>query len=179
MKSLITEKAAVGSGSRQGVIQILLFFVLVFGGSRISAQSVPIYTFDAFEKFLKPESDTVYVINFWATWCKPCVEELPHFEKLTENYKDKKVKVLLVNIDFRSQYEKKVVPFVQKNKLKSQVMMLDTQGDNGFIDKVSTAWQGTIPATVIVQASSKTNKFYEKQFTYDQLETIVKPLIKM
>ncbi len=145
----------------------------------VSAQTIPILTFDSFEKYLKPTSDTVFVINFWATWCKPCVEELPYFEKLNENYKTKKVKVLLVNIDFRSQYEMKVKPFVQKNKLKSEVIFLDMQGDNGIIDKVNPAWQGTIPATTIIHASSQTKKFFEKQFTYEELENIIKPLIKM
>jgi len=156
-----------------------LFLLLTFSFVS-SAQIVPVLTFDVFQKHLQPanDNDTVYVINFWATWCKPCVEELPAFEKLNETYANQKVKVLLVSIDFRSQYEKQVVPFVQKNKLKSQVMLMDAQGDNDFIDKVNPAWQGTIPATTVIQASSKTNKFYEKQFTFEELENIIQPLIK-
>ena len=145
------------------------------------AQAVPILTFNAFEKHLNPaaNNDTVYVINFWATWCKPCVEELPYFEQLQENYKNHKVKVLLVSIDFKSQHEKKVVPFVQKNELKSQVLLLDGEGNNDFIDKVDMRWQGTIPATTVIHAPSKTKDFYEKQFTYQELEKIVKPLLKL
>ncbi len=142
-------------------------------------QFIPILTFDSFKKYLQPAGDTVYVINFWATWCKPCVDELPAFEKLNETYKNQKVKVLLVSLDFKSQYDKKVVPFVKKNKLNSEVIMLDTQGDNSFIDKVSPQWQGTIPATTFVHSSTNTKKFFEKQFSYEQLENIVKPLIKM
>lgn len=158
---------------------LLTSFLFTHAQSPTSLPSIPIVPFDSFEKYLKPGSDSIYVINFWATWCKPCVEELPHFEKLHENYQNKKVKVLLVNIDFRSQYESKVVPFVKKHKLKSKVIMLDTQGSNDFIDKVSPQWQGTIPATTLIHASSQTRKFFEKQFTYAELENIVKPLIKM
>lgn len=204
MKSLITRGAAVGSSGwqsrgtksplgdgsyalakgdalalREGRGMFLLAFLLTSLYFNSSAQTIPILTFDSFEKYLKPENDSIYVINFWATWCKPCVEELPAFEKLNETYKNKKVKVLLVSLDFKSQYDKKVVPFVKKNKLKSEVIMLDTQGDNSFIDKVSPQWQGTIPATTFVHNGTGTKKFFEKQFTYEQLENIVKPLIKM
>lgn len=160
---------------------VMMAFLLVFGLSikTARAQTVPILTFGAFEKYLHPESDTVYVINFWATWCKPCVEELPYFEQLHEKYKNKKVKVLLVSIDFKSQYEKKVVPFVQKNKLQAAVLLLDGEGNNDFIDKVNPQWQGTIPATSVLHAPSQTNAFYEKQFTLEELENIIQPFIKL
>src|SRR5471030_2436347 len=71
---------------------------------------------DDLMKRIANKSDTTYVINFWATWCAPCVKELPAFEKLNENYKDKKVKVLLVSMDFKQDYEKKLIPFVRKKK---------------------------------------------------------------
>jgi len=109
----------------------------------------------------------------------PCVRELPGFEKLNADYKDKKVKVMLVSLDFKSQYEQKLLPFVKKNNVQSNVILLDAEGNNDFIDKVDPAWQGTIPATMLIQASSKTKKFFERQFTYEELENIVKPLIKM
>lgn len=173
MKSLTTNRPTVCSG------MVLLGILLSTFSVSSTAQSIPILTFDSFEKFLKPENDSVYVINFWATWCKPCVEELPGFEKLNTVYKDKKVKVLLVSLDFKSSYKNRLVPFVEKNKLQSEVILLDTQGNNDFIDKVDPSWQGTIPASVFIQSSSNTKKFFERQFTYEQLENIVKPLIKM
>jgi thiol-disulfide isomerase/thioredoxin len=63
------------------------------------------------------KSDTTYVINFWATWCKPCVEEIPHFEKLYATYKNQKVKVIMVSCDFKKQLETRVIPFVQNKKM--------------------------------------------------------------
>ncbi len=155
----------------------LIFWCLFFIQQKTVAQNIPVLTFGQFEKYLHPKSDTIYIINFWATWCKPCVEELPVFEKMHQEYLNKKVKVLLVSLDFKSQFEKKVVPFVKKNELKSTVILLDTQGDNQFIDKVNPQWQGTIPATAVIQSSSKTNLFFEQQFTYSDLEKIIKPLI--
>ena len=208
MKNIITEQAAAGDGQSLVILASLrardersnplivllhkwhsltripsfaysvLLMCLLSVSFNLSAQSIPILTFDKFEKFLKPENDSIYVINFWATWCMPCVEELPAFEKLNDVYKNQKVKVMLVSLDFKSQYNKKVVPFVKKNKLNSEVILLDTEGKNDFIDKVSPQWQGSIPATLILQADSKTQNFYERKFTYDELEKIVKPLIR-
>jgi len=162
-----------------GFFRVNILFLFLLSHQSVSSQSIPILTFAAFERYLHPASDSVYVINFWATWCKPCVAELPNFEKLNENYKAKKVKVLLVSIDFKSQYKNKVVPFVKKNQLKAEVVLLDTQGDNSFIDKVHPEWQGTIPATTVIHASTQTRRFYERSFSYEELENIVKPLIKM
>jgi len=96
------------------------------------------------------KNDTTYVINFWATWCAPCVKELPYFEKLNQKYTDKKVKVILVSQDFSKQLEKKLKPFLEKNKLQSEVLVLIDPDANSWIDKVNPAWSGAIPATVII-----------------------------
>ena len=45
-------------------------------------------------------SGKVYLIDFWATWCKPCIKELPAFEELNARYQDKGLKVVLVSLDF-------------------------------------------------------------------------------
>ena len=63
-----------------------------------------------------------YVINFWATWCKPCVAELPSFDSLS---KISNVKILLVSLDFKEDIEKKVNPFLAKNNIKMECVILD------------------------------------------------------
>jgi thiol-disulfide isomerase/thioredoxin len=134
--------------------------------------SVKSYSFSALESFLKKDNDTTYVINFWATWCVPCVEELPNFEKLNATYKDKKVKVLLVSIDFPKMVESKLLPFIKHNNLKSDVVLLNDPDANSWINKVDSAWSGAIPATVIYKKDKR--QFYEKSFTYEELETELK-----
>jgi len=136
------------------------------------------YDFQSFESYLKKTSDTTYVVNFWATWCAPCITELPHFEKLGQAYKGKKVKVLLVSLDSRKQVEKALIPFIRKKKLKSDYLLLADPDMNAWIPKVHTAWSGALPATVIYNGSTGQRKFYEQSFTYEQLESEVKPFIK-
>lgn len=98
-----------------------IFFTLTFVNSS-SAQITVYEKFDAFEKAIIKENDTVYVINFWATWCAPCIKELPYFEKLhTDN---KKIKVIFVSLDSQKDLEKKLIPFVEKKKITAEVLLL-------------------------------------------------------
>ncbi len=131
-----------------------------------------VYDYEGFEKFLNKKDDTIYVINFWATWCVPCVKELPYFEKLGEEYKDKNVELLLVSLDFPHVYESKLKPFIKQKQLKSKVIALDDTDMNSWIPKVNKDWSGAIPATVIYRNDSR--KFFEGSFTYEELETEVK-----
>ncbi|WP_115124721.1 TlpA disulfide reductase family protein [Marinirhabdus gelatinilytica] len=120
-------------------------------------------------------STTTYVINFWATWCKPCVKELPYFEELNKNYKDNNVKVVLVSLDFPKHIEKQVIPFIKKHKLQSELLLLDDPDANSWIPKVSEQWSGAIPATIFVKGNQQ--KFYEQSFEYTELETELKTIL--
>ncbi|WP_111309692.1 TlpA disulfide reductase family protein [Confluentibacter sediminis] len=134
-----------------------------------------VYDFDGFQKFLQKKDNKVYVINFWATWCAPCVKELPYFEKLNEEYKNKNVEVLLVSLDFPHLYDSKLKPFIRDKKIKSKVVALNDVDANTWIPKVDENWSGSIPATVIYK--NDTNKFFEQSFTYESLETEVKQFL--
>ncbi|MDO6597909.1 redoxin domain-containing protein [Oceanihabitans sp. 2_MG-2023] len=138
--------------------------------------NVDVYNFDAFEKFLNSTDDKVYVINFWATWCAPCIKELPHFEEINKTYKDKNVEVLLVSLDFPKQYEKKLIPFIEKHQLQSKVVALNDPDSNTWIPKVSEAWSGALPATIIYNKDKR--EFYEKSFSYEELKMEVNKFIK-
>ncbi|WP_300488203.1 TlpA family protein disulfide reductase [Flavobacterium sp.] len=133
------------------------------------------YDFNAFEPFLKKDNDTTYVVNFWATWCVPCVAELPHFEKLNATYKDQKVKVLLVSLDMPQKVESNLLPFVKKKNMQSEVIYLNDPDANAWISKVDTAWSGAIPATVIYKGNKR--KFFEQSFTYEALEKELKSVM--
>ena len=134
-----------------------------------------VYDYNGLEKFLTKKDDKVYVVNFWATWCKPCVKELPYFESLNKEYNNKDVEVILVSLDFPHLYESKLKPFIVKNKLTSKVVALDDVDMDTWIPKVSEAWSGAIPATIIYKNDNR--KFYEQSFTYKELETEVEQFL--
>lgn len=137
---------------------------------------IPYFTFDELEnEYLNRTSDEVLVLNFWATWCKPCVKELPAFEQLGAEFKDYGVEVVLVSLDFPEHVEKAVVPFIEKNDLKNEVVLLDDPDANTWIPKVSSTWSGAIPATLIIKEGQR--YFYEQSFTYESLKNEVQPLL--
>jgi len=137
--------------------------------------SLEVYDFNGIQKFLNTTDDKTYVVNFWATWCAPCVKELPYFEKLNKMYAED-VEVILVSLDFPSKYETKLKPYIINKKLQSKVVALNDVDANSWIPKVDQSWTGAIPATVIFNKNKR--KFYEKSFNYDELETEVKQFLK-
>ncbi len=141
-----------------------------------NSKKVVSLNFEALERqYLQKKNDSIYVINFWATWCKPCIKELPAFEKLASDYSDKKVKLLLVSLDFPDKLESQVIPFIERNGIQSEVVLLDDADANSWIPKVSPQWSGAIPATVIYKKGIR--KFYEQSFTFEELETELKTFI--
>ncbi len=116
-------------------------------------------------------TDTVYVVNFWATWCKPCVAELPNFEKLQATYKNKPLKVLLGSMDFESKYPA-VKAFAVKRSFKSEVLLITRKSDQELIDGIDKEWSGALPGTLIVNAKKGIHKFEEREFTYDELNKL-------
>lgn len=132
-------------------------------------KSIPVYDFGGFEPMLHKQDDITYIINFWATWCKPCIKELPYFEKINSDFKKQGVEVILVSLDFPEKLESQVKPFIEKHQLKSQVVLLDDVDSNTWIPKVSESWSGAIPATLIYNRNQR--KFYEGSFTYNELLT--------
>lgn len=134
-----------------------------------------IYNFEHFKPFLNRLDDKIYVINFWATWCAPCVKELPYFEALHAKYGNRNVEVILVSLDFPHLYESKLKPFIIKNQIKSRVIALDGVDANNWIFEVDENWTGSIPATLIYKNNNA--RFYEQSFSYEELENEIKSLI--
>ena len=141
------------------------------------AGKIPVYNkFDGLEPMFRFDNDTTYVVNFWATWCKPCIKELPYFEEFNSTNSDNMVKVVLVSLDFPKQVESNLVPFVERKQLKSKVVVLLDGKYNDWIDKVSPDWSGAIPATYIYKGNQ--NQLINKPFeNLDELNEIVKPFL--
>jgi len=131
--------------------------------------SVKSYTYKELKPLLEKKDNKTYVVNFWATWCGPCVKELPYFEKINKEYADKNVEVLLVSLDFPKQMEKKLIPFIEKKNLQSKVDLLDDVNEDVWIKDIDKNWSGAIPVTIIYNKDKR--KFYEQSFDYKALQT--------
>ncbi|MEZ4912283.1 MAG: redoxin domain-containing protein [Saprospiraceae bacterium] len=125
----------------------------------MKSQSLQIFeTFDALETYIKESQETTYVINFWATWCGPCVKELPYFEEVNNKLKYRNVKVLLVSLDFLNQIDSHLIPFIKKSSIASEVWLMKDRKYDTWIEKVDPSWTGAIPATLVVKGESRVFK---------------------
>jgi thiol-disulfide isomerase/thioredoxin len=143
-------------------------FFIFLSFSLLSAQTVPSLSYAELKPLLNQSDDKIYIVNFWATWCAPCVKELPYFEALN---KRKDIEVLLVSLDFPKHKQSRLLPFITKNKLQSRVVLLDEADENYWINDINANWSGAIPATLIY--NSQKRDFYERSFTKNELLNLV------
>lgn len=136
---------------------------------------IPVLAFEELEPLFQQKGPGVRIINFWATWCAPCIKELPHFEEVRREYADRGVEVTLVSLDMPSMWEKRLPAFIEKRGIESPVVVLDDPRQNDWIPRVSKEWSGAIPATLIYSADRR--EFYEQQFDGPQLEAVVQSFL--
>ena len=149
---------------KKALTVLLLAFALTVGAQEVKI----IQLSDLQEKMLYTDANLT-IFNFWATWCAPCIKELPYFDQLGSESDD--IKVYLVSVDFPDQLEK-VKKFVEKRSIKSDVLFLNEKDPDSYMPKVSPRWTGAIPATLFVTDLGKTY-FHEKAFTKEELKNAV------
>lgn len=155
------------------MILFLIVFISCFQEPIYSQKNrnIPVVNFMQFEPQLHFSNDTTYIVNFWATWCVPCRKELPYFEKIHNEYADQKVKVTLVSLDFSKNIESSLVPFLNKNSITADVLLLDDPNSNAWIDKVDPSWSGSLPATLIYNRMNR--KFFEQELDYQSIQNTI------
>ena len=156
------------------MVRIKLLAATLFLLAAVSglSQEVRVYSsFDDYRHILQNRNDTTYVVNFWATWCKPCVEEMPGFLALDDKYREKQFKLILTSLDFEKGIESKVHPYILNNDIQTEVVLLSDPKVHNWIDRVNPEWVGSIPATVIYNRDFYL--FREGMFTFEELDTII------
>lgn len=159
---------------KKGLLKLILIIAVFLAGNQsIMAQEVKVIKFKEFQNLRNNSSDTLYVVNFWATWCKPCIKELPFFESAQVKYKNQPVKVILISLDSKVDLTTKVVPFATKRKLKTRLYLLDEPDANSWIDKIEPKWSGAIPATIFFNNRQQVYHFVEKEFHEAELYSLI------
>ena len=148
----------------------VFLFTICLSGAFAQSKTVNLLSLQQLEKRVN-NPDTVYIVNFWATWCGPCVKELPNFEQLQATYKNKPVKVLLISMDFKSKLTE-VKSFAKAHKFMCEVFLADKTNEQAFIDGIDKNWSGALPGTLVVNTKKYFRKFYEQEFTYAELNKV-------
>ncbi|HJW28459.1 MAG TPA: TlpA disulfide reductase family protein, partial [Saprospiraceae bacterium] len=139
---------------------------------------IKVLNYEQLKPLLHENNDTTYVISFWATWCTPCMEELPYFLQLDSVYAMKPLKLVMVSLDFKKDYIRRLQPFVREKKLEDRVVVLEDNNANYWINDIDPNWSGAIPATLVYKGEQRS--FYQRTFRHvDELKAIVKPYLNL
>lgn len=149
------------------------FFLVLLSPFFLQAQKVPIIRWAQMDSILRSGDDSLTVLNFWATWCKPCVEELPHFEKLRKQFASKPVRFIYISLDFASEAKTRVQPFVNRKMQGATVLLLDETDYNQWINRIDPTWGGGIPMTLFFNNPKKIRIFADRQLAEEQLQDIL------
>ena len=149
--------------------KIILLFVFAFSLTSANAQEIKKWELQDLEAAIK-NSDKPTIINFWATFCKPCIEELPYFQETAKKYDSAGVQLILVSLDLPQAYPKKISAFAAKNKIKAPIVFLDETNADLFCPRVDPSWSGAIPASLFVNNKTGYKKFFEDQLSKEQVE---------
>ena len=142
----------------------------------VAAQEIVKWKLSDLQAAIK-DADKPTVINFWATFCKPCIEEIPYFQQIVKKYDSAGVRLILVSLDMKEHYPKKIKSFAAKRKFTAPIKFLDETNADLFCQVVDENWSGAIPASLFINNKSGYRKFFEEQLTKEQLETELKAML--
>lgn len=161
------------------LLKVFIFSIMIIGAlNYCCGQQIRNVSYDELQNDFLNDTSSFVILNFWATWCKPCIEELPEFEKINSLYRSRNVRVILANLDFNSKVESTVIPLIQSKNLNSELVHITDTDPNEWINKASPDWSGAIPFTLI---SYKGKKIWNKteKITFEELESIILNKLKL
>ena len=142
------------------------------------SQSIPSWKIEDVINRYSKSTDSVYVVNFWATFCKPCVAEIPYLQSISSKYLNQKVNLLLVSLDLPAFYPGKIGNFARTNNFTAPIVWLNESDADHFCPMIDKKWTGSIPATVFVNAATGYKRFIESSMTEEQFEIELKEAIR-
>lgn len=158
--------------------KILGLTALIIIGFIAHAQEIPKWKIGDVDKYIASRPGEVLIINFWATFCKPCVAEIPYFIELSKQYKDKKVSLMLISLDLPSQYPVKIRKFAAKQGFNAPISWLDETNADYFCPRIDSTWSGSIPATLILNTATGYRKFFEEEMKKEKLEAEIQAALQ-
>jgi thiol-disulfide isomerase/thioredoxin len=157
-------------------MKILLALLFGIACTTATSQTVAKWKISDYENYIAASKEDILVINFWATFCKPCLEEIPHMIQVVKEYQKEGVKMMLVSVDAPSKYAS-LASFARKRKWDAGLAWLNESDADYFCPKVDKAWSGSIPATVIINNKNGKRHFVEGEMTAGEFEQLIKKVL--
>lgn len=160
------------------ISEILLIFIIFSSALRLYSQDVkPLSNTNEVKTLFDAAKGKVVLVNFWATWCKPCVKEFPDLIKLYSNYKDKGFELVFISLDDISEVDTKLKPFLKKNDVDFITYYSTFKKPEELMEFVDKDWQGAIPSTYIYDKEGSLKHSILGNRTYEQFEKNITDLL--
>jgi thiol-disulfide isomerase/thioredoxin len=153
-----------------------IFLVSLLTGERAFSQEIAKWKLGDLEAAIK-NADKPTIFNFWATFCKPCIEEIPYFQQLVKKYDSAGVQLVLVSLDMKELYPEKIRSVAAKRKFTATIKFLDETNADLFCPAVDENWSGAIPASLFINNKTGYRKFFEEQLNKERLEKEIRSML--
>lgn len=154
-----------------------LLLIIIFGCDKSGLKLKTVDASDINNQINKHKGSEAVLINFWATYCAPCIEEFPMIVDLSEKYKEKGMQVYFVSADWLDR-EKEVMAFLIEKNVKGLSFIKEEGNDNNFINEISREWSGALPFTIVYDKSGNLSDYWEMKKNKDRFESAIIKAIK-
>lgn len=151
--------------------------MLCWPGIRVDAQEVRRVKMTELDTMIR-KSNHPLLINFWATWCKPCVEEMPSLIREVKKYEADSLQLILVSLDDKEYFPEKLRDFINARKYEGTFLLLDESNADYFCPIIDSSWSGAIPATLFLNTKNAYRKFVEAKLTDPRLQEILRDMFR-
>lgn len=155
----------------------MALFVCINCYTALFAQNVNATKVEELNAYIS-RADHPLIINFWATWCKPCVAEMPYIQQAAQQYKDSGIELILVSLDFPEAFPNDISEFIKSKNLEGTFFWLDETDADHFCPALEKKWQGSIPATLFLNNKTKFRKFFETKISEAELHKSISEMLK-
>jgi thiol-disulfide isomerase/thioredoxin len=122
--------------------------------------------------------DHPLIVNFWATFCDPCIKEMPYLQSVAGRYKEEGVELVLVSLDRPRDYPDRIAAFAKKNGLSARVLWLSENNAGASRARVDEHWSGGLPSSLFINRATGYRRFFDRQLTGAQVEPAIKEMLR-
>ena len=157
--------------------QTISFIIVLCLGLNVFSQDVAKWKLSDLQTAIA-RVDRPTIFNFWATFCQPCIKEIPYFQELVKKYDSAGVRLILVSLDLPEAYPKQISFFASKRGFKAPIKFLDETNADIFCPAVDSSWSGALPASLFINHKTGYRKFFEEQLSKEKLEKEIQAMLK-
>jgi len=149
-----------------------ILLIIIFGCDKDNFKLKTVDASDINKQVESHQGNKAVLINFWATYCAPCIEEFPMIVDLSKQYKDKDLKVYFVSADWLDR-EDEVINFLKEAGVEGLSFIKEEGNDNNFINAISREWSGALPFTIVYNKNGDLSDYWEMKKNKDRFESAI------